>query len=224
MSSPSEHPGDRAAGPVVGIVLAAGAGTRMGRPKALVIGADDEPWLRRAVRVLAAGGCTEVIVVLGAAEDRARALLSAPASAPAPAPAPGPAPAPASAALHVIAARDWETGVSASVRAGIERARALGAGAAVVTLVDLPDLPPAAVQRMLEPHPLVTTLRQASYDGRPGHPVVIGADHFDALADGLLGDRGARPYLRAHGAEMVDCTDLGGGDDVDTPFGDLDAG
>ncbi|TAJ48917.1 MAG: nucleotidyltransferase family protein [Herbiconiux sp.] len=222
MSAESEHSGDHPAGPTVGIVLAAGAGTRMGRPKALVVGHDREPWLRRAVRVLSAGGCAEVIVVLGAAADDARALLSPGLDGSPTAPA-GPSATPV-ATTHVVVTDHWADGLSASLRAGLDAARALGAAAAVVTLVDLPWLTAGAVQRLLTPHPLSTTLRQAVYDGRPGHPVVIGRVHFEALIATLHGDVGARPYLAAQGAETVDCTDLGGGDDVDSPRGQLDAG
>ena len=50
-----------------GIVLAAGAGTRYGRPKVLAAGGD---WLRVAVPSLRAGGCGEVYVVLGASVVR----------------------------------------------------------------------------------------------------------------------------------------------------------
>ncbi len=208
----SVRPGDREPGPVLGIVLAAGAGARMGRPKALIVGTDGEPWLRRAIRTLEDGGCTEVIVVLGAAADEARAHLPASAAAP---------------SVNVVAIDDWATGLSASLRAGLATARAREAEAAVITLVDLPRLAVAAVERMLaphpfDPHPLSTALRQASYDGRPGHPVLVGRDHFDALAAGLHGDTGARGYLKAHSVDMVDCTDLGGGDDVDTPEPHLD--
>ena len=53
-----------------GILLAAGAGSRMGKPKALVTGTDGQPWLRHGVATLQSAGLSPVIVVLGAqAED-----------------------------------------------------------------------------------------------------------------------------------------------------------
>ncbi len=234
--------------PVVGLLLAAGAGTRMGMPKALVVDEETgEPWLRRAVRTLQSGGCAQLVVVLGAEAQRAAALLG-PQPQPSTPAAPWPAetggttassdsaaPGPTSPAeqsddaagptghVHVVVAEDWATGQAASLRAGIHAAQGLGAAAVLVTLVDLPHLAPRAVARLLgaatRTGPDVAgpaALRQAAYDGRPGHPVVVGAAHFDALLAGLSGDTGARPYLRAHGVELVDCTDLGGGDDVDT--------
>ena len=54
---------------VDGLLLAAGAGSRMGRPKALVRGDDGEPWMVRSVRALTDGGCAQVTVVLGASAE-----------------------------------------------------------------------------------------------------------------------------------------------------------
>ncbi|MBQ9916482.1 MAG: nucleotidyltransferase family protein, partial [Microbacterium sp.] len=58
-------------------------------------------------------------------------------------------------------------------------------------------------------------LASAEYAGVPGHPVVIGRDHWVALAAAVRGDVGARPYLRAHGAAAVECGDLWSGVDQD---------
>ncbi|GAA2249196.1 nucleotidyltransferase family protein [Herbiconiux moechotypicola] len=193
---------ERPARPVVGMLLAAGAGRRMGRPKALV--SDPEsgvPWLHQGVRTLLSGGCDEVVVVLGAEAHRALALLAEL----------GPAP------VTSVTAADWADGLSASLRTGLDAAERMRAAAALVTLVDLPGLTAASVARVLATAQRpATALAQATYDGRPGHPVLIGSDHVGALKATLHGDRGARPYLRTHAALAIDCTDLGGGDDVDT--------
>ena len=109
----------------VGLLLAAGAGRRMGTPKALV---DD--WLVRGIDVLEGAGCSRVVVVLGAGLDRARTLLLG-------------------RAVSVAAAADWSDGLSASLRAGI-LALPADAPAAVVMLVDLPDVGEGVVRRVLE--------------------------------------------------------------------------
>ncbi|MDF2825181.1 MAG: hypothetical protein K0R68_2589 [Mycobacterium sp.] len=105
---------------VVGIVLAAGAGTRYGMPKAL---AEEGVWLRTAVAALHGGGCDDVVVVLGAAEVDV--------------------PAPA----RAVIAADWADGMSASLRAGLDAAE--GAARAVLSLVDTPDVGADVVQRVL---------------------------------------------------------------------------
>jgi CTP:molybdopterin cytidylyltransferase MocA len=188
----------------VGVLLAAGAGRRMGRPKALVTASDGEPWLTRGVRVLLDGGCDEVLVVLGAAADEARPLLAGLLVDP---------------RVRTTDARDWAEGLAASLAHGVGAAVEAGADVVVVTLVDLPGLRPEAVER-LRAGAHRRTLAQAFYEGRPGHPVVIGAEHAEALVadlDASHADRGARAFLAANGATEVDCSDLGGGDDVDSP-------
>ncbi|MCR6032292.1 NTP transferase domain-containing protein [Nocardioides sp. zg-579] len=172
-----------------GIVLAAGAGRRMGTPKALV-----EDWLARAVRLLDAGGCDRVTVVLGARAEDAVALLP-----------PGTA--------HVVAA-DWASGMSASLRAGLAAADP-AADAALVTLVDLPDLVPEVVRRVAA-HAAPDALARAAYDGVPGHPVLLGRDHWPGVLAETGGDRGAKGYLASHDVTPVECGDLATGVDVDS--------
>lgn len=181
---------------VAGIVLAAGAGTRAGGPKALRRDADGMPWLHRAVTALRGGGCDPVLVVLGADAERARALVPAEA--------------------RVVVADAWAEGLSASLRAGLAAAPR-EVTVVVLTLVDLPRLPVAAVERLLAAPLEPATLRRATYDGRPGHPVVIGRDHWEAAAASADGDRGAGRYLRDHGAESVDLSGVWDGADDDTP-------
>ncbi|BAH52668.1 nucleotidyltransferase family protein [Rhodococcus opacus] len=185
-----------------GVLLAAGAGSRMGMPKALVVGADGQPWLERGVRVLADAGCEPTVVVLGARADEAEVLL------------------PDGVPVTVGIAEDWQSGLSASLRRGLEVAATFDdVEAVVITLVDLPDLGADAVRRVaaVPSGDARSALRQAQYGGRPGHPVLIGRDHWLPLRRSLTGDSGARKYLAAHGAEAVDCSDLGSGRDVDSP-------
>ena len=182
--------------PPHGLLLAAGAGRRMGQPKALVRGDDGEPWLVRAVHVLQEGGCPRVDVVLGAAAEEALPLLEG------------------TGASAVVAA-DWDAGMSASLRAGLTAAVGTDAEAVVVTLVDLPDVTAAVVRRLLGAGAASGTLRRSSYGGVPGHPVLIGRDHWAAIVGTAQGDRGARDYLATRPVELVECGDLATGADVD---------
>ena len=166
----------------------------MGGPKALVE-LDGEPLVRRALRVLADGGCAPLVVVVGAAADAVRALLPADVTA--------------------VEAVDWAEGMGASLRTGL--GALAEADAALVHLVDLPGVTAAAVARLTaDAGP--DTLRRATYGGRPAHPVVLGRTHWAAVAGVATGDAGARDYLKGHpDLELVECGDVAAPDDVDTP-------
>ncbi len=185
---------------VDGLLLAAGAGRRMGRPKALVTGEDGVPWLHSAVARLQAGGCRRVNVVLGASAEEAAVLL---AEAPVP-----------HEDVHVVVASDWAEGMGASLRAGLAAADA-HADAVLVTLVDLPDLTVEVLRRVAAAATVPGDLVRATYDGMPGHPVVLGRDHWDGVRESARGDQGARDYLASHDVVEVECGDLATGCDVD---------
>ena len=170
----------------------------MGGPKALVT-LRGEPLVLRALRVLADGGCGPLLVVVGAAAAEVRAVLPP--------------------SVATVEARDWAEGMGASLRAGLDALSALDPlpEAALVHLVDLPGVTPAAVAR-LAADPTPDVLRRASYGGRAAHPVLIGRTHWTGVRASATGDAGARGYLAGHPAlELVECGDVADPDDVDTP-------
>jgi CTP:molybdopterin cytidylyltransferase MocA len=184
-------------GRVHGLLLAAGAGRRMGPPKALLRDPAGVPFVVRALEVLRRGGCDGVTVVLGAAADEVRPLLTG---------------------EDVVVAACWPEGMGASLRAGLAATGLEGAEAALVTLVDLPDVGADVVGRLLTRGPVVaTTLVRATYDGLPGHPVLLGRDHWSGVIATARGDRGARDYLHRRDVVLVECGDLATGRDVDFP-------
>ncbi|RKT56305.1 nucleotidyltransferase family protein [Saccharothrix australiensis] len=180
---------------VAGLLLAAGAGRRFGGPKALVT-RGGAPWVESAGAVLRDGGCAPVVVVLGAGADevRARAALDD---------------------VVVVENPAWATGMGSSLRAGL--AALPGSADAVVVLpVDTPGVTAAAVRRFVD-LAAPAALARASYRGAPGHPVLIGREHWAGVSSAATGDAGARHYLRVHGAARVPCEDVADGADVDRP-------
>ncbi|WP_420036488.1 nucleotidyltransferase family protein [Streptomyces sp. cg28] len=186
-------------GTVAGLLLAAGGGRRLGgRPKALLT-MDGRPLVEHAVRVLRAGGCGPLHVVLGAAADgvRERAALDG---------------------CVLVDNPGWADGMGSSLRAGLDSLAATDAAAALVLLVDQPGIGAAAVTRVREAFRSPASLVAAAYDGERGHPVLFGRDHWAGIAASASGDRGARAYLKEHAAavELVECGDIAEAYDIDT--------
>jgi CTP:molybdopterin cytidylyltransferase MocA len=182
---------------VAGLVLAAGGGRRYGMPKALVE-YEGSLLVDRAVRT-ARAVCDPVLVVLGAqaVEVWQRADLDG---------------------AVVLANPDWESGMASSLRTGLDGLRALPGrvDAALVLLVDMPGMTPAALARM-EQEAGPDALAVATYDGVRGHPVLLGRDHWAGVAEVATGDEGARRYLAAHEVVEIDCTGLADPTDLDVP-------
>ncbi|MGW3244716.1 nucleotidyltransferase family protein [Streptomyces sp. NPDC001070] len=191
---------DGRTGAVAGLLLAAGGGRRLGgRPKAL-LEYGGRPLVEHAARALRAGGCAPVHIVLGAAaaQVRERAALDC---------------------YAVTVNPDWERGMGSSLRAGLEALAGTGARAVVVALVDQPGIGAAAVARVAAAYASPGTLAAAAYDGRRGHPILLGADHWAAIAASAVGDQGARSYLRRHeeAITLVECGNVAVPADIDTP-------
>ena len=176
---------------VAGILLAAGEGSRLGQPKALVeIGG--EPLARRGVALLRDGGAAPVLVVSGAVAVDLPGVLG-------------------------VHNPDWRSGMGSSLAAGL-RAVPDGCDAAVIALVDQPLIGPEAVRRLIAAHEAGASVAVAAYHGVPRNPVLIAREHWAAVIALAVGDTGARPFLRAHPelVTTVECGDTGRPDDVDT--------
>ena len=173
-----------------GLILAAGEGTRFGEQSKLLADLQGRPVLEHAIRAqCAVKELDRVVVVLG---SHAAGIL---------------------AAVDLIDAEpviceQWREGMSASLRCGVEALP--DAERVIVTLGDQPLVTPEVITRFLEAEPGT----RATYDGRPGHPVVLGAEQLRAVKD-LEGDRGARELLGD--APTIECASLCCGRDIDTP-------
>jgi len=170
-----------------GLVLAAGEGRRFGGPKAPYV-LDGERLVDRAVRLLHEAGVDQVLVVLGAwVGDVPHA--------------------------EVIVNDDWPQGMGSSLRAGLAHLATLDdVDRVLVTLVDLVGLTPVAVARVLA---CDADLAAATYDGRRGHPVLLGRRHWAGVAASATGDRGARAYLAEHDVSAVEVGDVAHDADLD---------
>ncbi len=187
----AEGRGAERAGLVAGLLLAAGAGSRLGRPKALVeVGG--ERLVDRGVRTLSKGGCTPVMVVLGAADTIVDGVLT-------------------------VHNPDWTSGMGSSVRAGID-ALPDSVDAVLVALADQPLVTPEAVRRLVEAYEHGARAAVATYHGNPRNPVMLGREHWSTVYSMAERDVGARPFLRAysHLVTSISCDDVASPDDIDT--------
>jgi molybdenum cofactor cytidylyltransferase len=181
-----------------GLVLAAGAATRFGAQKQLAE-LDGVPMLEHSLRAVRAAPLGRVVVVLGSGADEIISGVNLHGAEP------------------VVCAR-WEEGQSASLACGL--AELADCEAVVVTLGDQPRVSPEAIRRVMGSRNGASAIR-ATYNGNPGHPVLLEHTLFEQLRD-VSGDRGARNLLLSVPVRDVPCDDLGGGEDVDTPA-ELDA-
>ena len=177
---------------VAGILLAAGSGSRLGQPKALVeLGG--ETLAKRGVALLRDGGADPVILVTGAV----------------------PVTIPEALAVHNT---DWSTGMGSSLATGLRALAETDADAAVVALADQPLVGAGAVRRLIAAYRDGAPVAVATYDGEPRNPVLIAREYWPIVLTMATGDTGARPFLRAYAdlVTQVECGDTGRPDDVDT--------
>lgn len=167
--------------PIVGVILAGGSSSRLGRPKQL-LPLGDRPVLAHTLAHALAAKLDEVIVVLGHEAATIREQI-------------------AFAGARVVVNPDYRAGQSTSLRAGLA-ALPPDADAALFILGDQPLIGPAV-------HDAIVAARRATnasivmptYAGVRGNPVLIARALFPELAQ-VTGDQGARGVIRAHAAAI----------------------
>ena len=178
-----------------GLVLAAGASSRFGgRPKQLA-SLDGKPLLEHALIAMAGAGLDRVAVVLGAHAEEVRAGVP----------------------LHgadAVVCPDWQSGMGASLRTGVEALD--DCEAVAVVLGDQPRVSSEAVARVVSQRGRDELAVRATYGGVPGHPVLLEKTLL-ARVPMLRGDVGARELLYGVPIREVACDGLGSPDDIDTP-------
>ncbi|MCX6499460.1 MAG: nucleotidyltransferase family protein [Arthrobacter sp.] len=182
------------------VLLAAGAGTRLGLGPKAVLPFRGQTLVEVIGDVLLSGGCREVVVVLGAeaAEVQASTDLTR--------------------FVTVVNPR-WQSGMASSLLSGA--AAVDPSDHLLVALVDQPGLTKPTVRRLLAHHRpgRVTAAAYRDHLGRlrRGHPLLFDVGlRVDACAS-ATGDAGARVFLASHPEliDLVDCTDESTGEDLD---------
>ncbi len=180
------------------VVLAAGASSRMGRPKAL-LRVGDRTFVARVLDVLRAGGAASAVVVVRPGAGDVMAEVAAGAFG------------------HSVENPHADQGQLSSLLTGLDAVESAHIDGIMVTLVDVPLISAGTVRTLFERarHSAAPILR-AVHRGRHGHPVIFKRAVFGELrrADPAVG---AKAVMRTYGVEDVEVDDPGVAEDVDTP-------
>ena len=171
----------------------------MGKPKQL-LQFGGETMLRRAASAALKAGCRPVVVVTGADAASARKALRE---------------------LDVQEAENqqWESGISSSVRVGIEALVTANpqTAAVVLMLCDQPFVTREIIARLVAAHRETGRSIVASrYGGSYGVPALFGKGHFAELTT-LEGDAGAKQIIQRHLPKVHLLPFPEGEIDIDTP-------
>lgn len=180
-----------------GIVLAAGASTRMGQPKAR-LEVEGQTFLERAVHLLREAGCRYVVAVVD--DDDWTVRL-----------------ADVSGAEPVINDAKNSEQID-SLRLGIRNLPA-DSEAVVVLPVDFPRIQANTVRQLISEFSRGNAaIANPARKGTAGHPVIFARSVWPELLEGDLPD-GARSVIAAHEDDtlVIDVTDDGVLIDIDTP-------
>jgi molybdenum cofactor cytidylyltransferase len=190
---------------IAGIVLAAGASSRMGQPKAaLTLGPGGETVVARVVRTLLDGGVPRLVVVAGAHIDAVRAAMP-----------------PDEPRARLLVHPGWQHGQLSSLLAGLDAIDDPHLEAALVTLVDVPLVRSSTVAEIIaawrRTHAPIVRPASASSE-RHGHPVIFDRSVFGDLR-GADGNIGAKAVFAIHRESIVNVRieDPGAFEDIDTP-------
>lgn len=183
------------------LILAAGASTRMGTPKALLPGRDGRPFILGIIATLRTAGLDHLVVVTGPHHDPIAATLAA-----------------AGDTARLIRNPDPSRGQLSSIWCGLDAIPPEAEGV-LMTLVDVPAIAASTVTAVVDAwqHARAPIVRPI-VDGRRGHPVIFDRATFEELRRAPL-EYGARTVVRAHWGDSLDVPvdDRGCLIDVDTP-------
>jgi molybdenum cofactor cytidylyltransferase len=177
--------------PVAGLVLAAGASTRMGTPKQL-LPAGNTSLLDRVLTQTLRSRLDHVVLVLGFKANEVRRRIRSGRGSP---------------RLEIIENRDYEKGISSSIITGLSRVEK-NYDHVMILLGDMPYITSKVINHLLSGYlKSGLPLGALKVRGRRSHPVIMGRAFFPAL-HGLAGDRGAKDLFTSH-PDQVCLVELG---------------
>ena len=182
---------------ISGLILGAGASTRLGPPKQLLPFADTTMLGWVVAQAQSAASLDEIVVVLGRAADEIRERVDF-------------------GNARVVDNPVFSEGCSSSYRAGIA-ALNTQSEALMIILGDQPGITPEIINMLAESwRNEEAPIALCSYRGRRGHPMIFAQSMFDQLVD-LHGDKAAWKLVDANSDSLQEVhVDLDFPDDINT--------
>jgi molybdenum cofactor cytidylyltransferase len=183
--------------PTALLLLAAGASSRMGQPKQLLL-YHNRTLLRCAAETAVASGCSPIIMVTGALHEE---LLPEIAGLP----------------IHAVRNAEWATGMASSIRTGMAALAETQPAAVLIMLTDQPLVTPELLwQLVAQQQQTQAPVVAATYGHTLGVPAVFHQSVFPELQK-LQGQQGAGRLIASMGAAVGRVAFPAGLFDVDTP-------
>ena len=181
------------------VILAAGASTRMGTPKQLLL-LKGRSFLRHAAETALASVCQPIIVVLGAYAEQVRQEVEA-------------------LPVQVVENPRWAEGMNSSVWAGITALDVMPdkISAVMLTLCDQPFVSAQVINQLVETyHVTGKPIVASEYAGTLGVPALFSRSFFSELK-ALRKGEGAKQLITKHAHEVFGVPFPEGAIDIDTP-------
>ncbi len=185
------------------IILAAGKASRMGKPKQLLT-YQGSSLISHAVKIGLNSNCRPVIVVLGAYKEQVKPQID-------------------KLPIEIIENSDWETGMSSSIRAGINAIKQsnFNLDGVIIALADQPLISEAVFNQLIEKYQETRNKTKnkiiaSTYDDIVGVPALFDKNFFSELMD-IEGDRGAKALIRKYRDEVLTVPVAEAAIDIDTP-------
>ncbi len=181
------------------IILAAGASTRMGRPKQLLL-YQGRSFVQSAAEMAIASVCEPVVVVLGANAEQIRSQVN-------------------QLPVNIVENLNWACGMSSSINSGIQFLNSLSQKieAVVIILCDQPFLSTQVINQLVNAyHSTKKAIIASEYAGTLGVPALFSERFFSELTT-LKENAGAKKVIHNHLDQVFSIPFPQGNIDIDTP-------
>ncbi|MFT2009473.1 nucleotidyltransferase family protein [Pontibacter sp. 13R65] len=180
------------------VLLAAGASTRLGKPKQQLL-FEGQTLLQRATQSALASDCAPIVVVLGAKADLLLSDMSG-------------------LSITTILNQEWQSGMASSISSGMAALMRIApaVSACLIMVCDQPFVHTDLLNKLLHTkEESGKGIAACAYGGTMGTPAVFDKSYFQALLE-LKGQEGARKIISQNSTDVATVAFPQGATDIDT--------